>query len=139
MTVPTISSVIAQQKLKDPAQQLKLYAKTARRLAVEKQHPFQILLTEKEYVLSSLEIDSKTNKPKVTQLMHYKIPSGITFTAQRWNTKELKKPADELWVFQPSGILEPVHVRFQNKNSWIDFTFHPLTAGSQNETSNFQN
>jgi prepilin-type N-terminal cleavage/methylation domain-containing protein len=138
ISVPSLSSILAEQRLKEPAQQLQLFAKTARRQAVDEQHLFQIVLSDKEYQLNSITTDPKTGKNKVVPVLNYKIPAGITFKVQRWNLQTLKKPENEQWFFQPSGILEPIHVRFQNNKSWEEFSFHPLTANVQDETSHFE-
>lgn len=39
------------------------------------------------------------------------------------------------WVFQPSGMCEPMSVRMENDGSFFEVTFHPLTADIRSERS----
>lgn len=138
ISLPMMSTVYEQQNVKEPAQKLLIFAKTARRSAVDEQHPFEVILSDSGYVLNSVTADPKTGKSRSVQKLSYKLPSNVAFTVERWGEKSLHKPKNEKWIFQPSGIMEPVRVRFQCKKSWYEFTFHPLTAAPQDEESNIE-
>jgi Tfp pilus assembly protein FimT len=138
MSIPMLSTVYEEQRLRDPAQQLKLFARTARRQAVDEQQLYEIDFSDKGFTLNTIQTDAKTGKSKAVQVLSYSVPSSVTLSVQRWNAKNFVKPANEKWIFQPSGLLEPLHVRFESRKSWLEFTFHPLTAAAMDETFNFQ-
>lgn len=39
------------------------------------------------------------------------------------------------WIFQPSGMCEPLRVRVESDGAFFEIAFHPLTADIQSETS----
>ena len=53
--------------------------------------------------------------------------------AKDWNL--LRGGEVRRWVFQPSGMCEPMSVRMENDGSFFEVTFHPLTADIQSERS----
>ena len=46
------------------------------------------------------------------------------------------KPDGQRWIFQPTGLCEPVSVRIIENEAWIEVRFDPLTAGIEEETYN---
>ena len=55
----------------------------------------------------------------------------MTLFIKRWATSdwvELKQRDRHVWRFDPSGICEPVGLRFEVDGSWVEVVFHPLTA-----------
>jgi prepilin-type N-terminal cleavage/methylation domain-containing protein len=50
---------------------------------------------------------------------------------KRWATAEwvpLTQRDRHVWRFDPSGICEPIGLRFETDGSWVEVVFHPLTA-----------
>lgn len=50
---------------------------------------------------------------------------------RRWNSEAMLPMSDRIihiWRFDPDGLCEPVTVRLVRGESWINSTFHPLTA-----------
>lgn len=64
------------------------------------------------------------------------IPDDIVLEIQVWPSDRwlrLEKKSVN-WLFQPTGICEPVSIRLTQGESWIAFQFQPLTAGIDSET-----
>ncbi|HEY2574298.1 MAG TPA: prepilin-type N-terminal cleavage/methylation domain-containing protein [Verrucomicrobiaceae bacterium] len=69
---------------------------------------------------------------------HYTLPAGTTYTVQFWHEAEptaIGGDLVKLWVFQPSGICEPVTVRFDHEKAAFEAGFNALTADLISEKS----
>ncbi len=68
----------------------------------------------------------------------YSIPDGLRCRLRFWRDTDwvsLESGAFRRWVFQPSGMCEPMKIQFQADNSFFEVEFHPLTADIRSETS----
>jgi len=133
--IPMTSGLIAEERLRRHANELLLYARTARRLAVSENRPYEIRFAEKMFLLEPYLVAGNSKGEVVSS---HALTSDTLYGVQRWGEKEFGKPDDESWVFQPSGICEPIRVHFQNGKNWLEFGFNPLTGRSQEETYFFQ-
>ncbi|MGB8354688.1 MAG: prepilin-type N-terminal cleavage/methylation domain-containing protein [Chthoniobacteraceae bacterium] len=135
VAIPLTSGLIAEERLRQHARELLLYARTARRLAVTENRPYEIHFAEKAFLLEPY-LTSENRQGDVVS--NHTLASDTSYSVQRWGEKEFGKPDDESWIFQPSGICEPIRVHFQNDKNWIEFGFNPLTGRAQEETYHFQ-
>lgn len=134
VAIPATSGLITEEQLRQHSNELLLYARTARRLAVSENRPYEIRFAEKSFSLEPYLTGENRNPDVVSD---HELTSGVSYAVQRWNEKELGKPEDQSWIFQPSGICEPIRVRFQNGRNWIEIAINPLTARAQEETYHF--
>ena len=68
----------------------------------------------------------------------YEVDSPILCSLRIWNEPDwisLIGGEFRRWIFQPSGMCEPMSVRMENEGSFFEVTFHPLTADIQSERS----
>lgn len=131
--IPAISSMIAENRLRQSAKELQLYAMTARRQAMLENRVYEIVLTEKGFVLGPYLAEEN----KGAAVNSYNLPTDARYTLQRLGDKEFHPPEGAPWLFQPDGLCEPIRARFQREKSWMEFEFNPLTAKAQGETDYF--
>ncbi len=62
---------------------------------------------------------------------------GVVVKLRPWLATRWSQPEDYVWVFQPSGLCEPLAVRLEMGESWIELAFNPLTAQVQEESYAF--
>lgn len=68
----------------------------------------------------------------------YTVDPSLRLSLRVWNETDwilLRGGEFRRWVFQPSGMCEPMSVRMENDGSFFEVTFHPLTADIQSERS----
>jgi len=66
----------------------------------------------------------------------YEVDPSIRCSLRIWNEPDwisLTGGEFRRWIFQPSGMCEPMSVRMENEGSFFEVTFHPLTADIQSE------
>ena len=68
----------------------------------------------------------------------YKLPDEIDYRVRFWNDTdwlEMEGGVFRRWVFQPSGMCDPMKIQMQSDNAFFEVEFHPLTADIKSETS----
>lgn len=68
----------------------------------------------------------------------YEIDLSLNCSLRIWNeTQWINLSGGEFrrWIFQPSGMCEPMSVRMENDGAFFEVVFHPLTADIQTERS----
>jgi prepilin-type N-terminal cleavage/methylation domain-containing protein len=63
----------------------------------------------------------------------YHFDPGVTVSVRRWNTDRWLAAAKDdvhVWRFDPDGLCEPISIHVGYGNSWMEDTFHPLTASA---------
>ena len=136
--------------LRSPARELQTLALTARRRAVTTQRPVEILLEDRGWLLRDAltkeELDlvatgeneapeEPEEKPAITS---FKLPKNVTYLIRRWDETKFSSRAEARWRFLPTGLCEPVTVRFVRDEDFIEFTFNPLTAQPEDESFAFR-
>lgn len=142
LAIPMISGVIHEEQLRQSSRQLSVYAKTARKLAIEEQRSYVIDFFPGGFDLRPYETNApgSTNEVAPTEL-HYELGGDTTLELQRWGEDQWRKPStanDIFWVFQSSGICEPIRFRFTRPGSSLEMSFNPLTANVQDESHEVQ-
>lgn len=67
----------------------------------------------------------------VTQ--EYEIPEKVSFTVRGWQEKDWYPPEDRTWIFPPTGLCEPLEIRVQKGEAYIENTYDPLTGSIKSE------
>lgn len=71
----------------------------------------------------------------------YTLPAGTTLALQYWH-EAAPTPVEgetvKLWVFQPTGICEPLKVRLANEQATFEVSFNALTADIVKESSDIK-
>ena len=68
----------------------------------------------------------------------YQLPHQINYRMKFWRDSDwisMESGEFRRWVFQPSGMCEPMKIQFQSDNAFFEVEFHPLTAAIKSETS----
>ncbi len=71
-------------------------------------------------------------------LQRYEWPEGMRVRVRFWGDLEwedLSGARFRRWVFQPTGIVRPLVIQFENEGVFLEATFHPMTAEIQRERS----
>jgi prepilin-type N-terminal cleavage/methylation domain-containing protein len=65
-------------------------------------------------------------------------PENVRVSVRFWNDTEwiaMEGSEYRRWIFQPSGMCEPMKIRVEADNSFFEVEFHPLTADVKTERS----
>jgi prepilin-type N-terminal cleavage/methylation domain-containing protein len=68
----------------------------------------------------------------------YDLPAGIIYSVQIWHEVAVQPIAGEavkLWVFQPSGVVQPITVKLEREKAVFEVSFSALTADIVKEKS----
>ena len=130
--------------LRDPARELRQMALTARRRAVTQQRTVEILLENDRYVLRDAILADSTSKAqiepetKAEDVAEYTLPRDVSYTIKRWDETKFARKADASWRFLPTGLCEPITVHFTRDQDFLEFSFNPLTAQTEDESFAFR-
>ena len=76
-------------------------------------------------------------------IAEFKLPEGMACQLRFWGSNNWIEPGSDFgtsqWVFQASGLCNPIRAQFRKGDSWIDVAFNPLTADIQEERYFFGN
>lgn len=133
--IPKAGNLLLQQQIRGTARKLELFAKTARTSALSEQQPYRLFFEKNSFVVEPLAKDQKENKDSFRAT--YRLPGEVFAQTRSWEEESWEKIDQLNWIFQPTGICEPLHFRFSKKDAWLEMEFNPLTASSQNEAYNF--
>jgi Tfp pilus assembly protein FimT len=142
--LPFASGLGRQGQLRDPAGELKKMALTARRRAVTEQKTVEILLENDRYILRDAVFDEEKRSAKIApetdtkEVASYKLPSRVTYAVKRWDETKFSAKTDLRWRFLPTGLCEPITVHFTHEQDFLEFSFNPLTAQTEEESFQFQ-
>lgn len=165
--VPLLSNRADERELKAAADTLEKFARTARAKAAYRGAQASIIFSESGFSLyvserdeagmeatfereddgmlweveggassakNKKQADDARSKPKES----HELGKGVVVKLRPWLSTRWSQPADYLWEFQKSGLCEPLAVRFELGESWIELAFNPLTAQVQEESYAFQ-
>lgn len=92
-----------------------------------------------------IQMEEQTADPRIESAVaglsfsaSYEIPEGVDYRLRSWRDTdwlEMEGGAFRRWVFQPSGMCDPLKIQFQSDNAFFEVEFHPLTADIKSETS----
>ena len=123
--VPLTSGFTREQRLRDAVRELLVFAKTARSDAMTTGRAAEVVFTKEGFTLQRSGGGSGET---------FKLPPGMTYTLQPVAEERPLRPDGQRWVFQPTGLCEPVAVRFAEDEAWFEVRFDALTAGIDEES-----
>ncbi len=68
----------------------------------------------------------------------YELPDGVTYSLLFWGETDwidMESGLFKRWVFQPSGMCQPMKIRVESDNAFFEVDFHPLTGDVKSERS----
>jgi type II secretory pathway pseudopilin PulG len=130
VAAPPVAKQFQEEQIRKPVRELQSFAKTARRLAMEQNRAYVVLLLNTGYLLEPLE-----KRDTDSESLRYDLPGNVKYAIQRPSDRELKTVADARWVFTSNGLCEPIVFYFQRNEDWVRFRIDALTARIENEES----
>ena len=146
----SLDAVSDESRLRQPAAELKSFAKKAVKSAVAEQRSYSIFFHPRYFLMRErfpevrLEEEDKFSlrTPKDFEdqqeeativIFQHDLDDEVGIEVRRWNAEEWAVPEGIEWVFEPSGLCEPLSVRFFRRDGYVEVDFNPLTAGVQDE------
>ena len=130
--------------LQEPISKVQEFAKKARNLAIIEQRPYMLEITPHSVSIFSLVStagetaggfgSAEAAAPK-GRIDHYEFDADVTLTVRRWRGKEFELPSRQVWVFERSGLCEPLAVRASSENGYIEVSFNALDAHVEDNAS----
>jgi type II secretory pathway pseudopilin PulG len=126
--VPLSSGFIREQRLRDAVRELLVLAKTARTEAMTTGRASELVFGKRGFSLRRAGEEEPSDS--------FALPKGMSYRLFPFSSDKPLKPEGQRWIFQPTGLCEPVSVRIMENEAWIEVRFDPLTAGIEEETYN---
>ena len=142
--VLSLTTESARKQITKPASELKKYARRGLQMAINNRRSFAIELTPDSFALREgtgvanpgEDFDRFSGEEDVTagMLGSYQLDDLMRLEVRRWGEKYFRKPEADAWVFEPSGICEPIHIKLIHQKGFIEMEFNPLTAKVQDQS-----
>lgn len=127
------------------------FAKRARAVAMVQQRPYALVFTQGNVRLmplaeaTGMDSGQSASSPNNASLasVHdgFQLDGNFQLSIRRWGTENWipvnNDRVVQIWRFEPSGLCEPIGVRLAMNQSWIEDTYHPLSAGVELSDSYF--
>jgi prepilin-type N-terminal cleavage/methylation domain-containing protein len=81
---------------------------------------------------------TEATAPEPVLVRSYQLPEGVGCEVLSWGDGDWERLDTDIlrrWVFQPTGMLRPMRVRFSNGDAMFEVQFDPLTGEIQQERS----
>ena len=126
--VPLTSGFTREQRLRDVVRELLVFAKTARTDAMTTGRAAEVVFAKNGFAL---------RRPGEKEAAEsFKMPRGMRYVIEPFGADKAVRPDGQRWIFQPTGLCEPVTVRVEEDDAWMQVTFDALTAGIADESYN---
>jgi len=66
---------------------------------------------------------------------HFEFDPDVVLTARRWRATDFAPPGRQVWVFERSGLCEPLAVRATSEHGYIEVSFNALDAHVEDKAS----
>lgn len=138
-----VGSLNDERNLRAPLNELRILGKRAWARSMEEQRAWQIKILPDRFVLEPKqpvnvddlklfkEVDNQMGRSSGVDV--YKIDPEVRVEVRHWGEAEWHTPRPDAWVFEHSGLCEPINVRFISDFATIEVSFDPLTAAVASE------
>lgn len=124
--VPLTRGFTREQRLRDTVRELLVLAKTARTDAMTRGQAAEVVFLKDGFVLRRAGGDETAESVR--------LPRDMTYVIRPFASDKMLKPDEQRWIFQPSGLCEPIAVRVMEDEAWMEVSFDALTAGLADES-----
>jgi len=131
--IPFFGSGIENEGLRRAAADFEKAARTARGLALGSGYPAELRLDKKQFQLHGFRAASDAGTEPELVEQTFLIGNATAWKVRTWLRPAWRTPDEERWVFQPSGLVEPLTVRFLRGDAYVEFGFNPLTGETEEE------
>ena len=138
-----VGSLNDERNLRAPLNELRILGKRAWARSMEEQRAWQIKILPDRFVLEPKqpvhaddlkmfkEVDAQMNRGTGVDVV--KIDPEVRIEVRHWGEAEWHTPRPDAWVFEHSGLCEPINIRFISSFATITVSFDPLTAAIASE------
>ena len=98
-------------------------SKLAVRASAVQGRGFWIVFNEEGFVLRGMEDDQGVQQS-------HAVPEGIRLKLRRWGQPQWQEAEGQRWVFGVQGLCEPLRVRFEAEDGYLELRFNPLTGSA---------
>jgi len=124
--IPLSSGFVREQRLRDSVLGLLVLAKTARTEAMTTGRTAVVVFDKGGFALVRAGDEEASETAP--------LPSGMRYQLLPFGADKPLRPDGQRWIFQPTGLCEPLTVRIMEDEAWIEVRFDPLTAGIEEES-----
>ena len=124
--VPLTTGFVREQRLRDSVRGLLVLAKTARTEAMTTGRAAVVVFGKGGFAL----VRAGEEEPSES----VQLPRGTRYQLLPFAADKPLRPDGQRWIFQPTGLCEPLAVRIMEDEAWIEVRFDPLTAGIEEES-----
>lgn len=140
----------SERQLKGAAKDIELLSQKARAISLIQQIPYAITVSEGNLRMGPLveagfserdllEREAYENsimqngeaRPKFSPVRTDLDLSAFAVSIRRWGGSQyqpMRRADPEVWRFDPNGLCEPIGLRLEYEDGWIEMEFHPLSA-----------
>jgi prepilin-type N-terminal cleavage/methylation domain-containing protein len=126
------------RSLHEPMAKLREFAKKARNLAIIEQRPYQVEIMPHSVAIYSVVTQGVAGTeaaPAQGRVDFFPWDNDVGLTARRWRAKDFAPPGRQVWIFERSGLCEPITVRAESEYGFVEMAFNALDAHVEDETS----
>ncbi len=109
------------------------FAEDGFRLVLEQVQNAELLADDEAFFTE--RVDQEVAEPAAGS--SYQLAEGVKYKIRRWGSEQWIQPEDQSWVFRNSGISEPLAIRFEFEDAWLEQQFSALTAEVEDESYAF--
>ncbi|HUF62806.1 MAG TPA: type II secretion system protein [Verrucomicrobiales bacterium] len=143
----SIDTVMKESRLQKESTAIKLAARKSLRTALAERRSFTITFRPTYFTVAPTYPDRVPEEVLAAQRrrgsrgrqveevlppggVRHDFEEGMVLQVRRWGEMNWRLPGElgDRWVFEPSGICEPISVRLNHETSYVELTFNPLTA-----------
>lgn len=129
VSIPIASTFLNHEQLRADAMELRTMARTAQREALFRRQRVVIALEKTGFRIFAARTPDNT--------IHSYPLSSSSYEIKFMKSPRWERPSDREWVFEPSGLCDPIEFMFRADNAWIHYKFSPLTANVTEEHAYF--
>lgn len=108
-----------QRRLEDPVAEIKTMAREAARLSRLEQLPMAISFQENVIGLGVRGGPAG---------YRYQLAEDVSVKVRREQQNDWQEADGAQWIFEATGLNEPLFLRFERERSWVQLTFGPLNG-----------
>jgi type II secretory pathway pseudopilin PulG len=135
ISVYSFSGVTEEEILRRPASEFQRMVMEGMRRASLEESPQTITFTTRGFTMRFLqEADGReTSADGRAWERRVEVPPDMRLSLRRWGAREFKPAAGQELVIAPSGLCEPLTIRFERGASWLELGLDPLSGGTREE------
>jgi len=126
VAIPLSSGFTREQRLRDVVRELLVFAKTARSEAMTTGRTAAVIFDKEGFRV----LRAGDEEPSEM----FELPEGMSYVIIPYGGEKPLRPDGQRWVFQPTGLYEPITFRLEHNDDWMEVAFDPLTAGISEES-----